>query len=121
MSNTTRRIATAFHRKTEGSVSAPGGRREVGGVRLSSPQPKGHRAQDRTRALQAHEVEGAARREDGGEDGVGSSIQRSSLVKMPKVGFIPAFCSGHLSFVEAALRTLSQQKHWGWPWRKHTF
>lgn len=51
MSNTTRRIATAFHRKTEGSVSAPGGRREVGGVRLSSPQPKGHRAQDRTRAL----------------------------------------------------------------------
>lgn len=48
MSNTTLRIATAFHGKTEGSVSAPGRgegvRREVGGVRLPSPQRKGHRA-----------------------------------------------------------------------------
>lgn len=71
MSNTTLRIATAFHRKTEGSVSAWIGWGEaVDGVRLSSPQWKGHRAWGRTRELQIHGVEGMVGRKDGEQDQV---------------------------------------------------
>lgn len=47
LSNTMLSVATAFHRKTEDSVSAWG--RGVGGVRLSSPQWGGHGARGRTR------------------------------------------------------------------------
>lgn len=55
MSSTRLRVATAFHSKTEGSVSAHGGEWVgVGGVRLSSPQWKGHRAGDRPRELHTH-------------------------------------------------------------------
>lgn len=50
----------------------------------------------------------------------GSSMQQSNRVMMQKVWFIPVFCSSGLFPVEAALRTLSQQEHLGWPWLKHT-
>lgn len=74
MSNTTLRIATAFYRKTEGSVSAQGDGREVAGVRLSSPQWIGHRAWDRTRELQTHGVAGAVGRKGGERMECGSTV-----------------------------------------------
>lgn len=43
----------------------------------------------------------------------GNNEPQSNRVKTQKEWVIPVLCPSGLSFVKAALRTLSQQKHWG--------
>lgn len=73
----------------------------------------------RGRGLANPWIEGAVGRKDGGRIGCGGSLQRSNTIRMQKALVYPRLvCSSDFSPVEAALGTLSQQKHWGWPWLK---
>ena len=110
MFDTRLRIATAFHRKTEGSVSAQGRREGVEEGCPASVESTQGVGQDERVANSGVEGAGGERM---GEDGAWTRVQRADTVRLCFLT-VSSSCPGSFGVTESA-------EHGAKPWQKPLF